>query len=95
MMDKQPYLSFVTGDGASLDNLFVPPGVQSFRVVLKSGGQEWDSNIVSEDFKAKKRKTLKIQLMVQNEAQSKITAADRIRPRTLFLSWGGNIFSSL
>ncbi len=28
-MDKKPYLSFVTGDGANLDNLFVPPGVQS------------------------------------------------------------------
>ena len=94
MMDKQPYLSFVTGDGASLDNLFVPPGVQSFRVVLKSGGQEFNSNIVSDNFVAKKKRTLKIQLMVQNQVQSKITAPID-KTATLFLSWGGNIFSSL
>ncbi len=46
-MNRQPYVQFVTGDGASLDNLYVPPGVQQFRVSLKNGGQEWDSNIVS------------------------------------------------
>jgi hypothetical protein len=58
-----------------------------------SGGQEWDSNIVSGEFKAKKRKTLKIQLMVQDEAQSKITVPIA-KDAQLFLSWG-NIFSSL
>jgi len=72
-LNKQPYLRFVTGDGSNLDDLFVPPGVQQLRVVLKSGGQEWDSNIVSGEFKAKKRKTLKVQLKVQDETQSKIT----------------------
>jgi hypothetical protein len=94
MMDKQPYLTFVTGDGASLDNLLVPPGVQSFRVVLKNGGQEFNSNIVSDNFVAKKKRTLKIQLMVQNQVQSKITAPID-KTATLFLSWSGNIFSSL
>jgi serine/threonine-protein kinase len=94
MMDKQPYLTFVTGDGASLDNLFVPPGVQSFRVVLKNGGQEFNSNIVSDNFVAKKKRTLKIQLMVQNQVQSKVTAPID-KTATLFLSWSGNIFSSL
>ena len=92
-MNKQPYLRFVTGDGASLDDLFVPPGVQQLRVVLMSGGQEWDSNIVSGEFKAKKRKTLKIQLMVQDEAQSKITVPIA-KDAQLFLSWG-NIFTTL
>ena len=92
-MNKQPYLHFATGDGSSLDNLFVPPGTQSFHVVLKSGGQEWDSNILSGDFKAKKRKTLKIQLMVQNQAQSKITVPID-KNAALSLSWGGNFFSS-
>jgi serine/threonine-protein kinase len=72
-MNKEPYLHFVTGDGASLDNLYVPPGVQQFRISFKSGGQEWESNIVSEDFKAKKRKTLKVQLLANGKAQSKIT----------------------
>ncbi len=52
--NRQAYLQFVTGDGANLDNLYVPPGVQTFRVTIKSGGQEWASNIVSDDFKAKK-----------------------------------------
>jgi hypothetical protein len=72
-MGRQPYLQFVTGDGANLDNLYVPPGVQQFRVTLKSGGQEVSSNIASEDFKAKKKKTLKIQLMEQGNTVSKIT----------------------
>ncbi|MGA9063275.1 MAG: serine/threonine-protein kinase [Terracidiphilus sp.] len=72
-MNRQPYLHFITGDGASLDDLYVPPGVETFRINLKTGGQEWDSNIVSDDFKAKKRKTLKIQLMENDKAQSKIT----------------------
>ena len=54
-MGNQPYLTFVTGDGASLDNLFVPPGVKSFRVVLKNGGQEFNSNTVSDNFVAKKK----------------------------------------
>ncbi len=94
MMGNQPYLTFVTGDGASLDNLFVPPGVKSFRVVLKNGGQEFNSNTVSDNFVAKKKRTLKIQLMVQNQVQPKITAPID-KTATLFLSWSGNIFSSL
>jgi serine/threonine protein kinase len=72
-MNKQPYLHFTTGDGASLDDLFVPPGSQKFRVILKAGGQEWDSTVASGDFKAKKRSTLKIQLTDQGKVQSKIT----------------------
>jgi hypothetical protein len=90
-MNKQPYLRFVSGDGSSLDDLFVPPGVQQLRVVLTSGGQEWDSNILSGEFKAKKRRTLKIQLKVQNEAESKIKVPIA-RDAQLALSWGG-IFS--
>lgn len=72
-MNKQPYLHFTIGDGSNLDNLYVPPGVQQFRVVLKNGGQEWDSPVAKEDFKAKKRSTLKIQLTEQGKPQSKIT----------------------
>ncbi len=72
-MNRQPYVHFITGDGSSLDNLYVPPGVQQFRVSFKSGGQEWDSNIVSDDFKLKKARTLKVQLLVKGKAQSKVT----------------------
>ena len=72
-MNKQPYLHFVTGDGTSLDNLYAPPGMQQFQVSFKSGGQEWDSKPVSSDFKAKKTKTLKVQLFVDDNAESKIT----------------------
>jgi hypothetical protein len=72
-MNKKLYLHFTTGDGSNLDNLYVPPGVQQFSVTLKSGGQEWESKVVSDDFKAKKHSTLKIQLSEQSKAQSKIT----------------------
>jgi serine/threonine protein kinase len=61
-MDKKPYLSFISGDKTDLDNLYVPAGVQEFRVTIKSGGQEFDSKGVSGDFKAKKKKTLRIEL---------------------------------
>jgi hypothetical protein len=72
-MNKQPYLHFVTGDGASLDNLYAPPGMQQFQVSFKSGGQEWDSKPVSSEFKAKKTKTMKVQLFVDDNPESKIT----------------------
>ena len=42
-------------------------------VSFKSGGQEWDSKPVSSDFKAKKTKTLKVQLSENGNAVSKIT----------------------
>jgi serine/threonine-protein kinase len=72
-MNKETYLHFTTGDGSSLDNLYVPPGTQKFSAILRAGGQEWDSKVASEDFKAKKHSTLKIQLMEQGKALSKIT----------------------
>ncbi len=72
-MNKQPYIHFITGDGTSLDNLYAPPGMQQFQVSFKSGGQEWDSKPVSSDFKAKKTKTLKIQLSEDGNGISKIT----------------------
>jgi predicted Ser/Thr protein kinase len=72
LMNKQPYLHFITGDGSSLDNLYVPPGMQEFRVSFKSAGQEWDAKALSSDFKAKKTKTLKVQLMEAGKAESKI-----------------------
>jgi serine/threonine-protein kinase len=73
LMDKQPYIHFITGDGSSLDNLYAPPGMQEFRVSFKSAGQEWDAKPLSSDFKAKKTKTLKVQLLENGKAESKIT----------------------
>lgn len=73
LMNKQPYLHFITGDGSSLDNLYAPPGMQEFRVSFKSAGQEWDAKPLSSDFKAKKTKILKVQLFENGSADSKIT----------------------
>ncbi len=72
-MNNKPYIHFITGDGTSLDNLYAPPGMQQFQVSFKSGGEEWDSKPLSSDFKAKKTKTLKVQLMQDGSAVSKIT----------------------
>jgi serine/threonine-protein kinase len=74
-MNRKPYLSFVTGDKTDLENLYVPAGVQEFRVAIKSGGQEHDSNTVSDDFKAKKKKTLKIEILQNGKSPSGGAAA--------------------
>jgi hypothetical protein len=61
-------LYFQRTDTASKDRdlrLFVPPGVQEFRVTARSGVVEKTSNIVSTEFKARKQKTLKIELRLQ------------------------------
>jgi eukaryotic-like serine/threonine-protein kinase len=72
-MNNKPYIHFITGDGSNLDNLYAPPGMQQFQVSFKTAGQEWDSKPVSSDFKAKKTKTLKVQLLDKGAAESKIT----------------------
>lgn len=53
------------GNKAQYEDMFVPPGVQEFRVTAASGGVEKASNIVSAEFKAKKKNTLKIELRMQ------------------------------
>jgi serine/threonine-protein kinase len=85
-MNKAVYLRFVTGDMTNLDNLFVPPGIQTFRVVAQNGGQPIASNIVSSEFKAKKRKNLKIELRNQDKVPAGSPAP---------LSPGAQIFVSL
>jgi predicted Ser/Thr protein kinase len=72
-MDKKPYLSFITGDKTDLDDLYVPTGVHGFRVSTKSGGQEFASKTTSDSFKAKKRKTLKIELMQNGSSPAKVS----------------------
>jgi serine/threonine-protein kinase len=50
------------GNKTEFDDLYVPPGVQEFRVTAGSGSERKSSNTVSTEFKAKKRHTLKIEL---------------------------------
>jgi hypothetical protein len=52
----------VEGNQKDFDNLYVPPGVQEFRVTAGSGSLRKSSNTVSTEFKAKKKHTLKIEL---------------------------------
>jgi eukaryotic-like serine/threonine-protein kinase len=47
------------------EKLFVPPGVQEFRVIAKSDATEKTSNTVSTEFKAKKGHTLNIELRIE------------------------------
>jgi hypothetical protein len=44
------------------DNLYAPPGIHEFRVIAGMGASRKTSNIVSTDFRAKKKKTLRIEL---------------------------------
>ncbi len=49
------------------DDLYVPPGLPEFRVIAGVGANRKTSNIVSAEFKAKKKKTLRIELRTQGE----------------------------
>jgi predicted Ser/Thr protein kinase len=66
-MNGKVYLRGITGEKTDLDNLYVPPGTQKFQVTMKSGGQQKASNTVSQEFKAKKRETLRIELTKQTK----------------------------
>jgi serine/threonine-protein kinase len=57
------------GDKKDFDDLYVPPGVQEFRVIAESGSVRKSSNTVSAEFKAKKRHTLKVELRTQGASQ--------------------------
>jgi serine/threonine-protein kinase len=61
-MNGKVYFRGITGEKTDLDNLYVPAGVQKFSVSMKSGGQQKASNVVSQDFKAKRMETLRIEL---------------------------------
>ena len=65
-MNGKIYLQWNTSE-TKVDNknLFLPPGVHEFRVTAESGSIQKISNIVSAEFKAKKRKTLKIEFRNQ------------------------------
>ena len=77
-MNNKVYLRFISGDKTDLNNLFVPPGTQTFQVIAQNGGQPVDSNIVSSEFKAKKKKNFKIEL--QNQQSVPAGAAAPLSP---------------
>ena len=65
-MNGKPYLRrSAEGTKTEFDDLYVPPGVQEFRVTADSGSVRKSSNTVSTEFVAKKRHTLKIELRTQ------------------------------
>jgi serine/threonine protein kinase len=49
------------------DDLYVPPGVTEFRVIAGVGANRKTSNIVSAEFKPKKKKNLRIELRTQGQ----------------------------
>jgi len=49
------------------EDLYVPPAVTEFRVIAGEGANRKTSNIVSAEFKAKKKKTLRIELRTQGQ----------------------------
>jgi hypothetical protein len=49
------------------DDLYVPPGFPEFRVIAGVGDSRKTSNIVSAEFKPKKKKTLHIELRTQGQ----------------------------
>ena len=70
MNGKVYFQRSVAGNKAEYDDLFVPPGVQEFRVLAQKNGVEKSSNTVSMEFKAKKKKALKVELRTQGQSGS-------------------------
>ena len=61
-MDGKIYFERGVKSQNTFDNLYAPPGIHEFRVVAGLGSTHKTSNIVSTDFRAKKKKTLRIEL---------------------------------
>ncbi len=59
-MNRKTYFKGSAGNKADYENLFVPPGVQEFRVMVR--GVQKPSNTVSAEFAANKRMTLRVEL---------------------------------
>lgn len=85
-MNNKPYLHAIAGQKGTFDDLFVPPGVQEFSVEYQSAGQEKSTNIVSDEFKAKKRRTLHIELTGDVKSPAVVQGA---------LNGSGQLFLSL
>jgi serine/threonine protein kinase len=67
-MDGKIYLERGVKPQTVFDNLYAPPGIHEFRVTAGLGATHKISNIVSTDFRARKKKTLRIELRDKNNA---------------------------
>jgi hypothetical protein len=67
-MDGKTFYKGIAGNRSDYDNLYVPPGLHQFRVVISAGSVEKLSNTVSLQFVAKKHMTLKVELKPQSNA---------------------------
>ncbi|HEX8712682.1 MAG TPA: serine/threonine-protein kinase [Terracidiphilus sp.] len=85
-MNSKPYLHAIAGQKGVFDDLFVPPGIQEFSVVYQCAGQQKSTNIVSDEFKAKKRRTLRVELAGQTKTPAVVQGA---------LNGDGQLFLSL
>ena len=74
-MNGKTYFKGSAGDKAEYENLFVPPGVHEFRVTVRGGGVQKASNIVSAEFLANKRMTLKVELRSPANGSSEASPA--------------------
>jgi serine/threonine-protein kinase len=84
-MNGKVYLRWNTSDKtADNKDLFVPPGVQEFRVTAESGSIRKASNIVSTEFKVKKKKTLKIEFRDQDTSGKSQSPAELSETSQIF-----------
>ena len=60
-MNGKTYFKGKAGNKADYEGLWVPPGVQEFRVTVRGGGVQKASNTVSAEFLAGKRMALKVE----------------------------------
>jgi serine/threonine-protein kinase len=74
------------GNKREFDDLYVPPGVQEFRVTAASGSVRKSSNTVSLEFKAKKRHTLVIELRTQGSSPGSGVPQDLYQDTQLVLT---------
>ena len=73
-MNGKVYLRKTARETKRTWTLYVPPGVQEFRVTAKNGAIEKASNTVSTEFKSKKQHTLKIELRTRGAPGSRESA---------------------
>jgi hypothetical protein len=71
-MNRMVFLNGVAGKRSTFEIAYVPPGIQEFRVVVKAGGRRMVSNIVSDEFNARKQKTLRIELEKAGTARVRV-----------------------
>ncbi|MGD0519720.1 MAG: serine/threonine-protein kinase [Terracidiphilus sp.] len=75
-MGGKTYFKGSSASPSDYSNLFVPPGVHEFRVSVSSGGAQKASNIVSAEFVASKRMTLKVELRSQSNGTAPLPVLD-------------------